>query len=337
MGTRTPAISVIIPAYNTAGYIGEALESLLAQTLQGFEVIVVDDASTDGTPTIVEAFRPRFRGRLTLLVNANNGGVSAARNRALRHARGTWIALLDSDDWYAPERLQALVEIAEGHGADLIADNLVWVSGDGINCETSLLPGDMAPGAELVVVDVANALRPVRSGGRELNLGYAKPIFRREFVERHRIAWNERLGFHEDAHFLLDCLIHGAHAVFVRKPYYCYRTRPGSLTAGHHFEQTKPWLTALDELLSQDVVIAQPALAAALRASITAIRRRYASAKMAALLQHHDYRTAARVAVQQPAAVLTLLRRVSMGLWQRIISLTRRRKTAPRPRQPAGR
>lgn len=331
MGNSTPSVSVIVPAYNTASYIGKALESLLGQTLQDFEVVVVDDASTDTTRSVVKAFRDRFAGRLTLLVNTHNSGVSVGRNRAFQQARGTWIALLDSDDWYASQRLENLVDVAERHRADLVADNLAWVSQDQVTSEICLLPDDVAPGAEVVPVDVADALRPVHYGHREMNLGYAKPIIRREFLSRHGIAWNERLRFHEDAHFLLDCLSYGAKLLYVRRAYYFYRTRPDSLTAHHHYEQTRPWLTEMEALLSKEIVSTQPALAAALRVSFTAVERRYAGATLAALLRRHAYRAALLWVIRRPAALPALLRRVLTGLRYRF-GIPERRATVPEPR-----
>jgi len=96
-----PKVSVIIPAYNTEKYISQAIESALTQTEQSVEVIVVNDASTDATLEVVKSFSDE---RLTLINNEYNRGAGYARNRAIQESRGEWVAVLDSDDWYAPER-----------------------------------------------------------------------------------------------------------------------------------------------------------------------------------------------------------------------------------------
>jgi glycosyltransferase involved in cell wall biosynthesis len=112
-----PLVSVIIAAYNAAADIRLTLASLRAQTYLAFEAIVVDDGSTDETAAIVEEFvraDTRFR-----LIRQANAGVGAARNTALRHARGTYLAPLDADDVWEPEKLEKQVTAMEQGGADV--------------------------------------------------------------------------------------------------------------------------------------------------------------------------------------------------------------------------
>jgi len=94
-------ISVIIPAYNSAATIGKAIESVLAQTLQPVEVLVVDDGSLDCTAEVVSRFDTPVR-----LIRRENGGPGAARNSAARQAKGDWLALLDADDTWLPNKLE---------------------------------------------------------------------------------------------------------------------------------------------------------------------------------------------------------------------------------------
>jgi len=94
-------VTVVIPAYNCAPYLAEAIDSALRQTCAPFEVIVVDDGSTDDTPAVVTRYGERVR-----YVRQPNSGVSASRNRGIELARGDWIALLDADDVWLPRRLE---------------------------------------------------------------------------------------------------------------------------------------------------------------------------------------------------------------------------------------
>ena len=105
-GTPSPRVSVIIPAYNAADFIGQALESVLAQTYDDYEIIVVDDGSTDETQAVVEPYRDNIRYHYQ-----ENQGVSLARNQGLALARGELIAWLDSDDFFYPDKLAKQVAI----------------------------------------------------------------------------------------------------------------------------------------------------------------------------------------------------------------------------------
>lgn len=94
-----------MPAYNAEKTIATAVKSVLAQTLKNWELIVIDDGSTDKTATILSEFA-KMDGRIRFLQNENNIGVSHTRNRAVELAKGEWIAFLDSDDMWKPEKLQ---------------------------------------------------------------------------------------------------------------------------------------------------------------------------------------------------------------------------------------
>jgi glycosyltransferase involved in cell wall biosynthesis len=108
-GPQSPLLSVIIPAFNAAGYVGAALQSVFAQTFTDYEVILVNDGSSD-TEQLEQVIRP-YRSRITYLTQENRGP-SGARNLGIRHARGEWLAFLDSDDiWmenYLAEQLRFL-------------------------------------------------------------------------------------------------------------------------------------------------------------------------------------------------------------------------------------
>jgi len=97
----THTVSVVIPCYNAAPFLGETLESALAQTHSPLEVIVIDDGSTDDSAAIAESFGPPVR-----VIRQENQGESVARNRGMDEARGEWIALLDADDVWKPQKLE---------------------------------------------------------------------------------------------------------------------------------------------------------------------------------------------------------------------------------------
>lgn len=106
----TPFFSVVVPVYNRAGVLGAALKSVIGQTEQDFEIVVVDDGSSDDPRSVAEAIGdPRIR-----VIRQANGGGGAARNTGIREARGQFIAFLDSDDSFLPHHLGAMRRLLEG-------------------------------------------------------------------------------------------------------------------------------------------------------------------------------------------------------------------------------
>ena len=97
-------VSIIMPSYNTGKFIRETIESVLAQTYANWELIIVDDCSTDNTDEVVKDYLSD--DRIHYIKNDRNSGAAVSRNRALREAKGKWIAFLDSDDLWEPEKLQ---------------------------------------------------------------------------------------------------------------------------------------------------------------------------------------------------------------------------------------
>lgn len=115
------AVSVIIPMYNVERYIGECLESVLLQTLQDFEVIVVDDCSVDDSVQIVKSYIPKFNGRLQLVsMEKNTGGGGKPRNKGIEIARGEYIQFLDADDFMILNALETLYGAAKKYDADVV-------------------------------------------------------------------------------------------------------------------------------------------------------------------------------------------------------------------------
>lgn len=107
-------VSIIMPSYNTAPYIGESIRSVLAQSYRDWELIIIDDCSGDGTEETVKPFLTD--SRIRFLKNEKNSGAAVSRNRALREAKGKWIAFLDSDDLWMPDKLEKQIGFMEANG-----------------------------------------------------------------------------------------------------------------------------------------------------------------------------------------------------------------------------
>lgn len=134
-----PAVSVIIPLYNAEKYIGECLESILAQTFQNFEVIVIDDYSTDSSVEIVENYAEKFGARLRLFhMKKNSGSGALPRNKGITLSRGEYIFFLDSDDMMTKTALEEVYTLAENYAPDVIyCEKHFEMEKDGANLKIS--------------------------------------------------------------------------------------------------------------------------------------------------------------------------------------------------------
>lgn len=221
MGSADPVVSVIIPAYNARAVIGRALSSVRLQTFGELEVLVVDDASGDGTPELVEQ-ECAGDARLHLIRLEQNRGPAHARNVGLAAARGTWIALIDADDAWRPDRLQRMLSHAAA--ADAIADNLA-----GYDAETEAETGvlfPVFPSGDLTT----QALLAPQAPSSAYDFGYLKPIFRRDFLLTHRIVYDETLRTSEDLLFYLTLLLEGARMRMIDDALYIYTTPISSVS-----------------------------------------------------------------------------------------------------------
>ncbi len=118
---NTPSVSIVTPLYNAEKYIGECLDSILNQTFQDFEVVVVNDCSTDNSCAVVESYKKKFDGRLTLShMEKNSGSGALPRNKGIILSRGEYIFFVDADDLITPTALEEMYSLAENYNADVV-------------------------------------------------------------------------------------------------------------------------------------------------------------------------------------------------------------------------
>lgn len=208
-------VSVVMPAFNCALYVGRAVDSVLSQTYRDYELIVVDDGSTDNTADIVG----RYEGKITYFYQ-NNSGVSAARNRALKDSGGEFIAYLDADDLWYPQKLERQIEFLDGHE------------------ECGLLH------SEVSVIDEQDEIVHARFNsetGRAVPQGYCKDDLLRRchiqtptVVERRKCiekigGFDERLPVTQDYMRWIMIALDGWAFGYIDEPLAKYRWRAGSL------------------------------------------------------------------------------------------------------------
>ena len=219
-----PRVSVIMANFNGAAHLSESLSSVLSQTVQDIEVIVVDDASTDESPDIAELIAKKDK-RVKVHRAINNGGPGAARNRGIEVATGEWIAVVDGDDLLHPKRFEYLLNMAELNQADAVADDLIYFEA-GKHATGKTLLGQNAPDdAKLVTIE--EILRAETTKGAN-SLGYLKPMFRRSALGSQRYRKDIRIG--EDLEFYMRFVLSGAKFVLTSQSYYLYRQHSNSLS-----------------------------------------------------------------------------------------------------------
>lgn len=118
-------VSIIMPSYNTGRFISETIESVLAQSYSNWELIIVDDCSTDNTDDVVVKYLSD--DRIRYIKNETNSGAAVSRNRALREAKGKWIAFLDSDDLWEPDKLKKQIAFMENNGYHFSYTNYIEI------------------------------------------------------------------------------------------------------------------------------------------------------------------------------------------------------------------
>ena len=176
-----PLVSVVIPLYQTERYIADAMRSVLAQTFEDFELIVVDDGSRDRGPEIAAGFAD---ARVRLVGQANRG-LAGARNTGIRLARGRYIALLDADDCWAPDKLARHVAVMQGNpaiGLSFSASRLI----DGEGRPLGLVQSPSRPGCAAADIFCRN---PVGNGSAPVIRRAALDAIAFHDAERDRLCW----------------------------------------------------------------------------------------------------------------------------------------------------
>ena len=124
-------ISVIIPAYNVEKYIGQCLESLIAQSYDNIEIIVVDDKSTDNTAVVVDQYTQKYKNIRLIQRDINSGGCFVPRCQGIAYCRGQYIVEIDADDWVGKDYLQNLYDRLIETNADIVCSQMPFVYSNG--------------------------------------------------------------------------------------------------------------------------------------------------------------------------------------------------------------
>lgn len=202
-------ISVIMAAYNAEKTIEQAVNSVLNQTYPNFELLVVNDHSTDRTMELVESIAAKDR-RVRLISNSKNCGVSRTRRHGLDMAEGLWIAILDSDDLWAPEKLEKQINLQRKTNADLLFTGSAFIDADGRPIDWYLHAPAEVTYRQLLKQNI---------------LSNSSALVRKELYAKHYAIGD---GMHEDFALWLEILKTGNRAYGVDEPLLIYRIAKSS-------------------------------------------------------------------------------------------------------------
>ena len=215
-----PLFSIIVPVYNTSAYLVECLDSILGQSFHDFEVICIDDGSTDGSLQILKQYAGT--DNRIKLVSVPNGGVSAARNLGMSLAQGDYLMFVDSDDWLVEGALERLERVVSREKYDIVSFNFTHFFEE----SGSFVDNKTCPESEF------------DSGWSYFNSFASLPwfgtacgrLFSRKLIDEHCLKFSEKISHFEDLMFTIDaCRVAGSVKVIPDALYIYRRGRQGSL------------------------------------------------------------------------------------------------------------
>lgn len=222
--TRPVLATIVVPTYCAEATLERALRSALDQTLRDIEIIVVDDASTDRSWSLINTLITED-SRIIAVRNERNRGKPVGMNRAIALARGRWLAVLDADDWYHPERLSRLIALGERRRVDMVSDNQFFFDAQAdkiVGTAWRFTDGHWPLSFDQFLYG-SNAFAT-------FNLGMLKPVIRTDFIRRVSLGYEEDARHGQDFFHLLQFYLAGGRAVVTDQPYYYYTQPFGAIS-----------------------------------------------------------------------------------------------------------
>lgn len=224
-----PTVSIIIPIYNAEKNLPRCIESVLKQEYTNFELILVDDGSSDSSGAICDEYREKEH-RIRV-IHKKNTGVSDSRNIGISMAQGEYIQFLDSDDWITSEATGLMVRMAEEHHCDMVISDFYRVVGERVSHK-----GDIPEEGVLSRVEFASYMLE-----KPADFYYGvlwNKLYKREIIEKHQLRMDKDISWCEDFMFNLEYIRHIEQIYVSRVPFYYYVKTKGSLVS-HNMGMSK--------------------------------------------------------------------------------------------------
>lgn len=249
-----PIISIIVPVYNAEAYLSYCLESLINQTFQNIEIVCVNDGSKDGSLSILKDYQ--IKDKRIRIIDQPNGGVSQARNEALRIVSGEYVMFVDADDWLEADTCENAIQALKTNDVDVVMWSYVSEMA-GVQSFKSIFAGDRVfdeietkkmihrrfvgiLGNELARPELADSLCPV----------WGK-LYRTDVIVKNQIRFIDlsEIGTYEDGMFNLEVFNHVNRTMYLDKCYYHHRKdNRGSVTSGYLEKLDKRWQNLFEKM-----------------------------------------------------------------------------------------
>lgn len=223
-------ISIIVPVFNSGEYLKTCIDSLLVQTLENIEIVLVDDGSTDNSPATIDRYAEKDM-RIKVMHQLNSG-LSVARNTGMTVAGGEYILFVDSDDWLSIDACHALYTYAHQRDTDVLLTTMLYSEGNGktyrVGDKAALFHGEE-------VMDGKDCLAETIKTGTYTPMVCGN-LYRKRFLEEHHLLFQGRI--HEDERFMPYALYYANHVAYMSGDFYFYRQHASSLVhSGRYLEQ----------------------------------------------------------------------------------------------------
>lgn len=225
-------VSVIVPVYNVEEYIGKCLQSLVNQTLDNIEIIVVNDGSPDNSQKIIDKYVKKYPKKVKSFIK-ENGGQGSARNYGLLKASGEYISYVDGDDYVEKNMLEDMYNLAKKDNNDIVicGSNVISMDNEIIKSEPAIIYND-----------------------KDLDILFGKmavwnKIYKRDLLLENKIEFRSKVWY-EDIDFTIKLLFDNVKVSFINKPLYDYLLRLGSTMNNSNINRNLELIQAFDEMIS---------------------------------------------------------------------------------------
>lgn len=230
-------LSYIVPVYKVEKYLEECVESILSQTMDDYEIILVDDGSPDSCPEMCDGFAQKYPDKIRV-VHKENGGLASARNAGLRVAKGDYIFFVDSDDYLSGDSVSKIYEKAVEFNADVLQTSYYTFEED--TGKEGVVRTSFETDKLLTHKDMERELCYVSSKMRIIFVW--RNLYKRDFLNKNGIVFEEKLLMVEDGPFNMQAYSTAQRFVAVDIPVLCYRIRKDSLQRQKYVPDYDKWI-----------------------------------------------------------------------------------------------